>query len=118
MDKKQTLSIFCAAYIIILFLGAITIKPSDISVLPGFDKLIHLGSFFILTILLLLTFERYKLNNNYIIGILIAIAIGIIIELVQLAVPGREFSLFDIAADFGGAVIASLLVWIYTKLAK
>jgi VanZ family protein len=115
MNKKLLLTVICTLYIIILFIGATAVKPTDISKASGFDKVLHLAGFFILTILLILTFEHYKLNHNYIIAIIIALFIGIIIEIVQKTIPGREFSLLDFAADLGGAIIASVSVWIYSK---
>jgi VanZ family protein len=86
-----------------------------VSKAPGFDKILHLGGFFILTILLIFTFDYYKLHHSYIFAIIIALFIGIIIEFVQKDIPGREFSYLDLAVDLGGAIIAIISVWIYSK---
>jgi VanZ family protein len=115
MNKKLLLTVICVLYIIILFIGATVIKPTDISKAPGFDKVFHLTGFIILTILLTLTLNYYKLHHSYIFAIFIALLIGIIIEIVQKGIPEREFNHLDLVADLGGAIIAVISIWIYFK---
>jgi VanZ family protein len=112
--NKLLLTLICALYIIILFIGATAVKPSDVSKAPGFDKVLHFGGFFILTILLIVTFDHHNLHNSYLFAIIIALVIGMIIELVQIGTPGRVFSLLDLAADLGGASLASAAMWLYS----
>jgi len=116
MSKKLFFTLLLIIYIIILFLTGAVVNVNNISKATNFDKALHFFGFFILTILLLLTFEHYKLNNKRIAIFLIALGIGILIEVVQLGIPGREFSLLDIAADVLGIIVGALLKWIFPKL--
>ena len=115
MNKKIVFSLLSLFYVVILFLGGTVIKTSVISSAPGFDKVLHFFGFFILTILLLLTFKHYGLNNKYVSVFLIALGIGILIEAIQLGIPGRDFSLLDILADFLGIIIGLVLSWSFSK---
>ena len=101
--------------IALLFLGVINLNFRNVASKPGFDKLLHFFGFFILSILLLLTFEHYNLSNKLVACFLIALGIGILIEAVQLGIPGREFSLLDIAADVLGIIAGSVLVWSFSR---
>ena len=111
MNKKLIISIVLVIYLIILFIGAFAVKFEGESSISGFDKLLHFFGFFILEILLLLAFNYYKIKNKYWASFLIALSIGLFIEVVQLAIPGREFSLLDWAADAGGIFLAMVLSW-------
>jgi VanZ family protein len=115
MDKKIVFTVACVFYIIILFLGATVVKTADISKATNFDKVLHFLGFFVLTILLLITFSRYKLKNKYLKSFIIALGIGILIEIIQLNIPGREFSLLDILADALGIIIGSVLTWSFSR---
>ena len=79
-----------------------------------FDKWVHMALFGILTFLFCLPFKRSLFNKKqrlqYFIKIAIAVSIwGLAIEFIQrFYVPGRDYDLFDWAADSGGALIAFL----------
>jgi VanZ family protein len=116
MNKKLAFTILSVIYIALLLLGGTILKVNDVSKAPGFDKVLHFFGFFVLTILLLLTFEYYELNNKYLASMLIAFGIGLVIEAVQLGIPGREFSLLDLAADTLGIIVGAIIRWIFPKL--
>jgi VanZ family protein len=119
MNKKLKKTIITAAlviYLIILLLGAFVINPVGESSPKGSDKLLHFFGFLVLEVLLLLTFINYKLNHKYLATFLIALGIGLIIEVVQLSIPSRQFSLLDLAADAGGIALAMVLTWSFSKL--
>jgi len=117
MNKKLIFTIITLAYLIVLLLGAFAFQVgTGESGTPGFDKLLHFVGFLILIILLLLTFEHYNLSNKLIACFLIALGIGILIEAVQLGIPGREFSLLDLGADVLGIIAGALLKWIFPRL--
>jgi len=116
MNKRLVFTIVTSAYLIMLLLGAFAFQvDSGESGIPGFDKLLHFFGFFILAILLLLTFKYYRLSNSYASVFLIALGIGILIEYVQLSIPGRDFSVADILADVLGIITGSALVWSFRK---
>jgi VanZ family protein len=101
--------------IVLLFLGVINLNFRNDASKPGFDKVLHFFGFFVLSVLLLLTFEYYKLSYKYVAVFLVALGIGILIEAVQLGIPGREFSLWDILADVLGIIVGSVLVWSFSR---
>jgi len=115
MNKKIVFTVLSVIYLIILFIGAFAVKAGNISKASNFDKVLHFFGFLILAILLLVTFEHYKLGNKYVSVFIIALGIGILIEAIQLFIPGREFSLLDILADVLGVIVGLLLTWSFSK---
>jgi len=103
-------------YIYYLFISYLFLKPTGNIRAPfwGFDKLVHITFFAILTILLKLSFKQNFKNQEklWIIFLFIyATTIEILQYLMQL---GRTFSVFDIMADLVGVYIAIRL----TNLSK
>lgn len=116
MNKKLVLSVISAIYLILLLLGAFVVKLGTAGENGvGFDKVLHFFGFFILAVLLLLTFKYYRLSNRFASVFLIALGIGILIESVQIGIPGRDFELLDILADVLGIIFGSVLVWSFSK---
>jgi VanZ family protein len=89
--------------------------------IPNFDKLVHAGLFGGLSFLFCLPFFKTDLPQlqrvNYFIRISIAAIIwGITIEFLQkFFIPGRDFDLFDWAADSVGVLIA---LWLSIKISN
>ena len=115
MNKKLVLTVLSVIYLIILFIGAFVVKSESVSKASDFDKVLHFFGFLILVILLLLTFEHYKLGNRYVSVFLIALGVGLLIEAVQLFIPGREFSFSDVLVDVLGIIIGGFLSWSFSK---
>jgi len=114
MNKKLVLTSVSVVYLILLFLGATIIKLNNASA-PGSDKSLHFIGFFILSLLLIFTFKNYTVQRVYLKSLIVAIIIGIIIEIIQLFIPERTFSLLDLAADLGGIFLAMVLAWTFSK---
>ena len=81
------------------------------------DKFLHLFFYAVLTLLLIQGLgkqtEFIKLRLfNYRYAIIIAISYGIIIELLQLLIPGRSFDLLDILANGIGTLVGMFFFYI------
>jgi len=69
------------------------------------DKSMHIFSYFVLAVLIFFTIKE---NSGAIVySILASFAYGLIMEIVQLYVPGRSASLADAAANLIGAVLVT-----------
>lgn len=78
--------------------------------IPHFDKVVHFGFYFILTLLLLSGFHKWRSSSPdkkaYYISCVIAIMYGGVIELLQKHVfTNRALELFDFAANCAGTII-------------
>jgi VanZ family protein len=104
--KQQYIKlIFWIFAIAVLILSAM---PGSINhSIQHLDKLAHIGTFFLLSILLLFA---YTLSRPFITAALIMTLFGFGIEVLHLYVPRRVFSLYDFAADLLG-IMAALIVF-------
>jgi len=114
MNKKIILTVISVIYLIIL-LGAFAVNLGTEGSAPGSDKSLHFIGLFILSLLLIFTFKNYAAKRVYLKSLIIAIIIGILIEIIQLFIPSRTFSLLDLAADLGGIFLAMLFSWMLSK---
>ena len=75
------------------------------------DKLQHFGAFLILSFFLMLLFSHKAIDFKYpyLLAIVLAIAYGILIEIIQYGIPYRSFSFLDMLAD----TIGSLAIILY-----
>jgi VanZ family protein len=106
-------------YIALLFVGAVIKVPAEISSITNGDKIIHFMEYFILALVLFKSLQLYKLKkiNIYVLGIIIGIVFMLLSETVQLFVPGRSFSFYDMLADFMGFIIGmGVFKWIFFRL--
>ena len=93
------------------FLFAITwaglILYFSIKIAPGAgvigDKSLHMLAFFVLTALIYFSIHKNKCAVPN--AVLVALVYGIMIELVQLGVPGRVASLSDVMANIIGSAV-------------
>ena len=70
----------------------------------------HFLIFFLLTIFLLISSIKGKVNKNlFLLIIIISFIYGISDEIHQLFVPGRYFTISDILTDFAGSLFAGLI---------
>ena len=115
MNKKIILTVISIIYLIILLVGAFAVNLGTSDSAPGSDKSLHFIGFFILSLLLIFTFKNYTAKRVYLKSLIVAIIIGILIEIIQLFIPERSFSLLDLAADLGGIFLAMVLAWTFSK---
>lgn len=111
----------------ILWLAALlvaTLTPGD--QLPkqpdvvGFDKLIHVGLFVILVFLWNRVGGAAKNNSKYQASILtnylvFGIIFAILVEYLQLFIPGRSFNYWDLAANLSGGAIGTVCFYILQR---
>ncbi len=83
------------------------IKPLEHS----WDKANHFIAFMTLYILLSLAYKNLTLT----VKILLLLAFGVQIEIVQAFIPGRDFSGFDVVADSIGITIGVLVYLFYKR---
>jgi VanZ family protein len=72
-----------------------------------YDKLNHFAAFLVLALLLDFSFPNSRFNTD---KIILLIAYGVGIEVVQHYLPDRMFSFFDVGADILGLVGYGLLI--------
>lgn len=84
------------------------------------DKLVHF--FFFAVLMILTSYSLQKVNDNkglainfLMIAFLYSITLGATIEVIQLVVPGRDFSFVDIFANCIGAGIGCLVFMLFRK---
>jgi VanZ family protein len=90
--------------------------------IPNLDKIVHAFFHFSFTILWFLFFQKHykEANSNklLIITVLLSICFGITIEILQeLFTTTRKADVFDVLANFSGAMLASGLI-LYLKKQK
>ncbi len=114
MSKKRLITWLTVAYIALLTtlcLVQLSVPSPDVPGI-GFDKIVHFCFYAGLNTLLIATIIAHKgaIKTKQIIATtLFAIAYGVAIEFIQQQV-GRDFDLYDIAANSLGAITAALII--------
>lgn len=89
-------------------------KPSyNINTIPHFDKIGHIGSFFVLSYL---TYFAFK-PRWYILAVVLAFY-AVFIEMVQSQLSYRSASFADFVADMIGILLFYLTQWLYKRYFK
>ncbi len=87
--------------------------------LISFDKIAHLIEYLLYGMTLMLAFSRSTsdkiINNAFKLSLITGIIYAATDEIHQLYVPGRDFSIFDFAADAAGVFLG---VYLFTKIIK
>lgn len=76
---------------------------------PWLSYMLHVAAYAALAAFLVLSWGWSRLR--YVHAVLTATAYGVLMELLQVPVPGRFFSLFDIMANTGGAAAIGFNHW-------
>lgn len=79
----------------------------------NFDKINHFTTFLVLALLVDFSFPNSRFNS---VKILLLVAYGFSLEVLQYFLPHRMFSLFDIVADSLGLLAYALLIPFIKKL--
>lgn len=85
------------------------------------DKLRHAGAFFVLTFLTLWSlgytrFSHPQRVKRILWAVVYALFIGVLIEVLQIGIPGRTADLLDLAADVAGIAAAFPALWTILRL--
>ena len=111
MGKKFQIAFYiCLVSIEYLATTTQEIKPLE----HTWDKANHFIAFMTLYILLSLAYRHLSV----VMKIVLLLAFGMQIEIVQYFIPGREFSLLDVVADSVGIVIGIVAYYGYEKVIK
>ena len=73
-------------------------------------EMMHLLEYLILGILIYNVLTNYKLNNRFIISLMLAFIYATSDEVHQIFVPNRAFEYFDILMDFIGSIIGIFII--------
>ncbi|MCK5493067.1 MAG: VanZ family protein [Candidatus Omnitrophica bacterium] len=102
--------IVCSIFIVLLSVLPVKI-PEEIS-FPFFDKVAHSIMYIALSFLATNTLNFKNKKNHKLTGILYAFSLGLVIEIIQYFLPYRDYQLSDVAFNFLGSYIGSLIVFV------
>ena len=102
MKQKPFFTLILALYIITIVVFAFLPGLDILGSIAKYDKALHFVEFFVLTLILLKSVTFYNFKNKLVIVLMSALVIVVISELVQLWVPSRSFSLWDMVFDILG----------------
>ena len=116
------LCIYILAICILCFMNPSDMPDPELDI-PGLDKLVHFMMFVPFPVLAFLTIEPQKKGFKTTLTFIILIfLIGCILatgtEYIQKLTAYRTFEISDIAADFIGLLIGSIITFLYTTLKK
>ena len=107
-------------------IGSFIHMPTSQEFVMNIRKIIgHMGLFFIegisVTLFFLYLFkykDNFKFQKFIIYSILVGLVVAILSEVVQIFIPGRFFSLFDILIDIGGFILAFIIILVVLVVKK
>nr|WP_275660388.1 VanZ family protein [Shewanella sp. Isolate13] len=111
--NRQTIFKWALAIMLILVSYLVFSKPSYPTGIPNFDKIGHVGSFFILSYLTYLAFKP----KWYILAVILA-GYAVFIEVVQSQLSYRSASFADFIADMVGISLFYFTHWLYCRYFK
>lgn len=95
---------FTVCLIVIEFLSTTIVEIKAVE--NSWDKLNHFSAFFVLYMLMHFAYKDFSIY----IKVFLLFIFAVHIEIVQIFIPGREFSILDIAADVIGILMGTLIV--------
>ncbi|MBW6516218.1 MAG: VanZ family protein [Candidatus Cloacimonetes bacterium] len=120
-QKKKFLTILFVFWCVIIFL--LSVVPTDetpLSSITFIDKIAHFLQYLIFALLYYFMRSYQQRSAEKIIRelIFLSIIISITNEFIQIPIPGREFCLLDIAANFIGFLVVIIYLIMRTKKKK
>jgi len=115
--KRWALALVSSYAVLLLVLSLISIGKIETLGSSFDDKINHVGAYFVLTLLVYNYFNKINLKKALLYALFVAVAYGFLIELLQkIATTTRMFDVYDMLANFFGAIIAVLFMIFYRKL--
>ncbi len=103
--KSKIFTIITIVYALVLFAVSLIPKFGPGQMFSFADKIAHFGAFFVLAFFLVRSIREFKnIKYGWLYALIIASIYGILLEIAQGYIPGRECSFFDWMADFLGAL--------------
>jgi len=109
-NEKYFQKLSLISFIVLLVLS---LTPGNGSILDPLDKVVHFLMYFSLTFSIT---GWITSRTKLIVGVFVAILLGIAIELIQEYIPGRGFEYWDIVANSTGALCGPY--FFYWKMKK
>ena len=116
--KKNKFTILWIIVILVLCLIPSSEIPKSNFIIPHFDKIAHLGMFFILSLIYNHEQKTKKFSDNLFPTIILTIYLAILTETVQKTLTSdRQFDIIDIMADVSGSIFG-YFVFLKQKIIK
>ncbi|MGY0393503.1 VanZ family protein [Bizionia sp. KMM 8389] len=121
MLKKHSLLISIAYSVALLTVSLVRLDLNEIAeIAPSYsDKIFHFGAYALFTGLWFYTLHtqfNYSVFKTLLIVVLTSISFGTIIEVLQTELTNtRHFDFYDIAANIGGVLLATIIFVLYKK---
>jgi VanZ family protein len=101
------------AIFVLISIAYLSLSPKP-AVTASNDKLGHFIAYAVLTFFLLLAFQKEK-RNRIVKLVGLSATYGVILEVLQLWVPGRHFSYLDLVANVSGVIIGYFLYFLLKR---
>ncbi len=115
--QKKTSVIILAIYAAVMFL--LSVIPWVAELIPEpYDKIVHFVASFLLVFILMQVFLSFGIRHRNLILFISTIVLVVLSEAIQIPIPDRTFSFYDMLADLAGAcayMIVSFIVGLNSK---
>ncbi|MBK42957.1 MAG: hypothetical protein CMC83_03685 [Flavobacteriaceae bacterium] len=112
MVKRNFFLILVLFYILTVIYGSL-FNLNNVTVInfKFYDKTIHFLTYFVLCLLVFITFSIYKFSYSLQLSIIFSIIFGVVIEFLQMKLTtNRNFDSFDILANLVGVLLMSIFI--------
>ncbi len=112
MVKRNIFLILVLFYILTVIYGSL-FNLNNVTVInfKFYDKTIHFLTYFVLCLLVFITFSIYKFSYSLQLSIIFSIIFGVAIEFLQMKLTtNRNFDSFDILANLVGVLLMSIFI--------
>jgi len=110
--KRNIFLILVLFYILTVIYGSL-FNLNNVTVInfKFYDKTIHFLTYFVLCLLVFITFSIYKFSYSLQLSIIFSIIFGVVIEFLQMKLTtNRNFDSFDILANLVGVLLMSIFI--------